>query len=328
MVAAIFKVKKLQEKLNVIKKLIVASKESRTIALDFEILDTAGEGSFSKVYRVRNRLDGALYAVKKNKKPMMNNSAQLDSLREVYSLAALQSHPNIVRYYGAWLEGSRGGEYLCIQTEFFDQGTLAESHVEQGKAMAEDKLILVCRDIGRALQYMHSRGLVHLDVKPDNIFHGVRGFEAVFVLGDFGLTCRADGSEGLKDGDSRYIAREALRYVQNGTEEMAFHLESRDIFSLGATLYELAVGTPNAGSGDAWNRLRNNAQDIEHTLRLRGLSKDAAGLITLCLHKEASKRPSAKKLVKRTEEIMANNVEELRRQLEMCRRRIRSLEAA
>eukprot|EP00172_Hildenbrandia_rubra_P003362 Plantae.Rhodophyta-Hildenbrandia_rubra.ctg5275.p2 GENE.Plantae.Rhodophyta-Hildenbrandia_rubra.ctg5275~~Plantae.Rhodophyta-Hildenbrandia_rubra.ctg5275.p2 ORF type:complete len:661 (+),score=128.19 Plantae.Rhodophyta-Hildenbrandia_rubra.ctg5275:2-1984(+) len=302
------------EQVKAIKRLIVASKEPRYHSLDFEVLDVAGEGSFSFVFKVRSRMDGAVYAVKRNKKPMTNNDIHLKSLREVYTLAALQSHPNIVRYYSSWLEGIRAGEFLCIQTEFFEEGSLAKSLMKKNERVGNAKLTTIARDIAQALEYMHSCGLVHLDVKPDNIFQGFRGFETVYVLGDFGLACRSDGSDGVTDGDARYLAFEALKEYesQESEENTKARLESRDIFSLGATLYELATGVPNETHGEQWNWLRTaEAALVKESLLCGGVREEMACLIVACLAKEPSCRPTAAQLVHLVKGIISHTQNDL-----------------
>lgn len=59
-----------------------------------------------------------------------------------------------------------------------------------------------------ALQHVHALGLVHLDVKPDNIMRSLGG---AFKLGDFGHATKLDGSRGWTEGDARYLASEMLK---------------------------------------------------------------------------------------------------------------------
>lgn len=93
---------------------------SRFVA-DFEVVGTLGNGSFGCVYKVRNRMDRRMYAIKAAKREARGESDRDRMLQEVYALAALSGETtaaamHIVRYHHAWIEGNR----LYIQTELCD----------------------------------------------------------------------------------------------------------------------------------------------------------------------------------------------------------------
>lgn len=95
-----------------------------------------------------------------------------------------------------------------------------------------------CLQIARALQYIHERGIAHLDVKPENIY----AKNGIYKLGDFGCATLLDNSLPIEEGDARYMPQEILN-------EKYDHLDKVDIFSLGVSVYELLRGTslPEAG---------------------------------------------------------------------------------
>jgi hypothetical protein len=99
--------------------------------------------------------------------------------------------------------------------------------------------------ICKGLDFMHERGIAHLDVKPDNIY--VRN--GIYKLGDFGCATLVNRSLAIEDGDSRYMPPEML----NDKYE---HLDKVDIFSLGAAVYELIRGTPLPESGSHFTSIR------------------------------------------------------------------------
>lgn len=99
--------------------------------------------------------------------------------------------------------------------------------------------------MAKALSHIHAKGLVHLDLKPDNIYV----LDGVFKLGDFGCATRIDGSLSFEEGDARYIPLEFLN-------EDYTHLCSVDMFSLGASIYELATGVTLPSSGPTYKALR------------------------------------------------------------------------
>lgn len=96
-----------------------------------------------------------------------------------------------------------------------------------------------------ALDFIHSKGVVHLDLKPDNIYV----LKGVYKLGDFGRATRADGSLSIEEGDARYMPLEILNddYTQ---------LPKVDMFALGATIYEMARRSPLPSSGPNFQALR------------------------------------------------------------------------
>jgi len=99
--------------------------------------------------------------------------------------------------------------------------------------------------ICEGLDFIHERGVAHLDVKPDNIYFR----NGIYKLGDFGCATLINRSLAIEDGDSRYMPPEML----NDKYE---HLDKVDIFSLGAAVYELIRGTPLPESGPHFTSLR------------------------------------------------------------------------
>lgn len=99
--------------------------------------------------------------------------------------------------------------------------------------------------MAKALHFMHEKGIAHLDVKPENIYFK----EGIYKLGDFGCATLTDKSLRVEEGDSRYMPPEML----NDKYE---HLDKVDIFSLGASVYELVKGSPLLDSGPQFSNLR------------------------------------------------------------------------
>jgi len=166
---------------------------------DFEVVREIGAGSFGTVRKVRSRIDGCLYAVKstrarpsarpapgcrvasETRRLNVRTLAQAQfrgqlhrdrTLKEVFALAALSARDegaeglrHIVRYYQAWIEDER----LYIQTELCDASL--ESRVRRGRFLPTPPAVWsFLRQMLLALELLHARGLVHLDLKPGNIF--------------------------------------------------------------------------------------------------------------------------------------------------------------
>ncbi len=173
---------------------------------DFEILDTLGNGSFGTVYKCRQRVDGRLYAVKAAKRRAKGRADRERMLKEVVALAELSDAAgttafHILRYHQAWMEEDK----LHIVTELCTSTLQIEMHsgIFRGNTKRLYKLL---REMLLALRLIHQHDLVHLDIKPENIF--VR--EDTFKLGDFGLVSKVSVQDDVEEGDSRYMCMDLL----------------------------------------------------------------------------------------------------------------------
>lgn len=123
-------------------------------------------------------------------------------------------------------------------------------------------LILKFAQIAKALQFVHGRGIAHLDVKPDNIYIK----NGVYKLGDFGCATLIDKSLPIEEGDARYMPQEILN-------EKYDHLDKVDIFSLGAAIYELIRGSPLPESGSQFLKEGKLPLLPGHSLQFQNLLK-------------------------------------------------------
>lgn len=138
-----------------------------------------GEGSFGIVYKVRSRIDDKYYAVKQFKS---SHNMQY-GVAEVKNLEKVGDHDNCVKFYMAWEEC----KIVHILMEYC-QLSLAQYAI-LAENVPEDQLWEILYDILNALEYLHGKQLVHLDVKPGNILMS-NGF---YKLTDFGLLVDLNG---------------------------------------------------------------------------------------------------------------------------------------
>ncbi|XP_031496624.1 wee1-like protein kinase isoform X2 [Nymphaea colorata] len=243
---------------------------------DFHELEEIGCGNFSRVFKVLKRTDGCMYAVKHTIKQLHQETERRRALMEVQALAAVGFQRNIVGYYTSWFEN----EQLYIQMELCDHSL---SLSRSGPLLpSEGEVLEAMHQVAEALHLLHERGIVHLDVKPDNIY--VK--DGVYKLGDFGCATLKDGSIQIEEGDARYMPLEIL----NDKHE---HLDRVDIFSLGASIYELVKGSPLPASGSHFLALREGKLSL-----LPGYSLQFQNLLKIMMDPDPRKRPSAKELLK------------------------------
>jgi len=257
-----------------------------------------GKGQFSTVYRVQNRIDQCLYAVKKTKR--ISRSMRQTQLREVFALANVSMEaaccPNIVRYFSSWLEDG----CLHIQTELCEcslRDRLAQRRrKEAGEArFSETELVQVLRQVSNGLKVLHSCNFVHLDIKPDNILAS-RGPEGCYKIADLGLAVAAMGSgcDDISEGDCRYLAREVLR----GDLSV---LPKADVFALGLVCYELATNPRELPcNGEEWHRLRDGLLDVD---LLAPLSEPFLALLNRMVHNLPAQRPPCEEIARHPPDV-------------------------
>jgi wee1-like protein kinase len=243
-----------------------------------------GEGSFGTVYQVLSKLDGCIYACKVARRPAQGTADLNRMLREVYALAALSDTADpaifhIVRYHQAWMEQDR----LYIQTELCT-GTLGQEI--QRNQLSEVRRFKLLREVLLALAFIHRHGMVHLDIKPENIF--VKNDQ--YKLGDFGLVAKVFDKD-VEEGDARYMSMELL----SGNHDSDW--TKSDIFSLGATLYEICLGQALPMNGATWQNLRSG-QLSAAALQPPTTSVDLGTLITRMMHPDSTQRPAAAELLR------------------------------
>lgn len=253
---------------------------------DFQTISTLGSGSFGTVLKCISRLDGCFYAIKTTTRSMRGNFEKHRYLKEVHALSALCNQPekgtfHIVRYHQAWIEDG----HLYIQTELCDQGTLMQ-HLKSGETLSEDERWQLLREILLALELVHLSGMVHLDIKPDNIFIKNNHYK----LGDFGLASTTSNVENdIEEGDARYMPRELL-----DDNNCSLDLTKCDIFSLGVTMYEVCRGHPVPCDGQEWQDLRSSKFSP-----LIDTSYEMQEVIKEMMHPDPNRRPSASELLRR-----------------------------
>ncbi|XP_006873951.1 PREDICTED: membrane-associated tyrosine- and threonine-specific cdc2-inhibitory kinase [Chrysochloris asiatica] len=245
----------------------------------FQQVGRLGRGSYGEVFKVRSKEDGRLYAIKRSMSPFRGPKDRARKLAEVGGHEKVGQHPCCVRLERAWEEGG----LLYLQTELC--GPSLQQYCEtRGAGLPEAQVWAYLRDTLLALAHLHGQGLVHLDIKPANIFLGPRGH---CKLGDFGLLVELGtvGPGEAQEGDPRYMAPELLQ-GSYGT--------AADVFSLGLTILEVACNVELPHGGEGWQQLRQGYLPPEFTA---GLSSELRHALTIMLEPDPTLRTTAESLL-------------------------------
>ena len=260
-----------------------ASEVSR-FRTDFTDVGHIGKGSFSDVFKVRSRIDGQIYAIKRLKKQCATeadrNRCEAEARVHASLAYALDSDPllssHIVRYHTSWFEDGR----LFLQTEFCP-ASLPDLIADRGGPLLEKTVIQMMKDVAKGLKFLHSLDLVHLDVKPANILVSTRGS---FKIGDLGLVSPSGEPAEVTSGDARYLPREIL--LNNFKQ-----LPKADIFSLGASALECMLAQRLEAEGEEWHRLRDGHLPLEEMRE--HFSEPVVSLVRLMMAPDPEQRPDA-----------------------------------
>ncbi len=196
----------------------------------YEIVERIGEGGMADVYRANDVVDGKPVAVKILKKEFAENEEFLRRFRNESKATALLSHPNIVKIYDVGFSD----RIQFIVMEYIDGITLNE-YIEQSGVLDWRDAVHFVTQILRALQHAHSKGIVHRDIKPQNIMMLRDGTIKVM---DFGIAkfAREEGKTGTDKaiGTVHYISPEQARGAATDAKS--------DLYSVGVMLYEMLTG--------------------------------------------------------------------------------------
>jgi len=202
----------------------------------YEVIEKEhGEGGFGRVSKNRDKILDRLVAVKQLK--VLDEEARERFRREAKALAKM-SHPHIPAIYDVRFSDDRMEIYFA-----FVEGRPLRDIIEQGAIPSMDRARRWFTQVAAALEHAHGKGIVHRDVKPDNII--VSADDANALLVDFGIALTADDVKKLT-GTHYIIGTPAYMSPEQSNGEK---LDGRsDLYSLGITLYETLCGhLPHAG---------------------------------------------------------------------------------
>lgn len=214
----------------------------------YRVLREAGRGGMAIVYVARDLKHGRDVAVKALRPELTAVLGRKRFLREI-EIAARLRHPNVVPLYDSGEihadpadgEGATAGSSILYYVMPYEAGHSLRERLERDGPLPIDDAVRILRDICEALAHAHQHGIVHLDIKPDNVL--LAGRHAMVT--DFGVARAVSeatveptlGLSGIALGTAAYMAPE-----QAANDPLVDH--RTDIYAVGALAYELLEGSP------------------------------------------------------------------------------------
>ena len=196
----------------------------------YEIHELLGVGGMAYVYKAYDRVEGRWVAIKILKEEFSNNSDFLRRFRNESKAIAVLNHPNIVKVYDV----SFGDQIQYIVMEFIDGITLKE-YIEQEGTIRWQEAVHFTTQILMALECAHEKGIIHRDIKPQNIM----------LLQDGSIKVADFGIARFLQSETQTMTDKAIGSVHYIAPEQAsgdYITDKADIYSVGVMLYEMLTG--------------------------------------------------------------------------------------
>jgi formylglycine-generating enzyme required for sulfatase activity/serine/threonine protein kinase/Leucine-rich repeat (LRR) protein len=205
---------------------------------DFEVIKVLGQGGMGVVYLARNRMMDRLEVLKVVNRSLLDRPGAVERFQQEIRSAARLLHPNIVAAHSV----PRLGDLLVFAMEYVDGQDLSQVVKRRGP-LPVTNATFYAHQVALGLQHAHEKGMVHRDIKPNNLILAIEGKKHIVKILDFGLakaTSEKGDDHGLTKtgqmlGTPDYIAPEQTLDAQKADIRA-------DIYSLGCTLYYLLAG--------------------------------------------------------------------------------------
>ncbi|MGN0269441.1 MAG: Stk1 family PASTA domain-containing Ser/Thr kinase [Candidatus Weimeria sp.] len=194
----------------------------------YEIIEKIGSGGMSDIYRAKDHSLGRDVAIKVLKSDFAQDSSFVTKFRAEAQSAAALEHPNIVNIYDV---GSEDGLYYIVM-EYIEGITLKQYIAKKGR-LGYNEALSIAIQMARGIEAAHNKGIVHQDIKPQNIIISKEGKVKVT---DFGIA-RAANSNTIHAGSMGSVHYVSPEQARNG-----FVSYASDIYSLGIVMYEMVTG--------------------------------------------------------------------------------------
>ena len=248
----------------------------------YRLEERIGEGGMAAVYRALDLRTGHRVAVKFLRQELQANQEFLDRFRREATAASRMSHHNIVNLLD--IGDNPSAPYLVF--EFVDGKTLKEIIAEHGK-LPQGTAVQIAIRILSALRHAHEAGVIHRDIKPQNVLVDRQGY---IKVSDFGIARMVDTN--TQDGESRQSVMGSVHYFSPEQARGETATAASDLYSVGCVLYEMLTGRmPFEGE----TQVSLAMQHLQAEPRpVRELAPEVSAAVAAVVHKALAKDPAAR----------------------------------
>ncbi|KAF2626536.1 Pkinase-domain-containing protein [Macroventuria anomochaeta] len=270
------------------------------MAENYQVMEELGSGSFGKVYKAIERSTGETVAIKHI--DLEDSNEELADIQAEIALLSTCHSPYITEYKTSFVKGVK----LWIVMEYLGGGSAAD--LLAPGPMSEAHIAIMCRELLLGLDYLHSTGKIHRDIKAANVLLTDKG---KVKLADFGVAAQLTNMKSQRMtfvGTPFWMAPEVI-------QEAGYDFRA-DIWSLGITAMELAEGAPPYAGSHPMKVLFTIPKNPAPRLEGDQFSKEFKDFIAQCLIKDPDRRATAKELLEHKFVRRAGKVEALRELVE------------
>lgn len=252
---------------------------------DFEFQERVGRGASSVVFKAVRKADGRVYCIKEIDMAAVVPEEEEQAIREVNLLASFE-HPNVIRYYDSFVDD----EILHIVMEYAQHGTLADRlKAQEGKAMDEAQIWKWSIQVAVGLQHMHSRHVLHRDLKSANVFITAQQDAKIGDLGVSKVLSMTHEMAHTVVGTPYYLSPELC-------EGRPYNVKS-DVWAYGCILFEMCSGGAPPFVASNQGALILQIISGEYQSVPGRYSRELIQLIESCLTKDAKLRPTSAQII-------------------------------
>eukprot|EP01117_Protostelium_nocturnum_P013726 TRINITY_DN5155_c0_g1_i1.p1 TRINITY_DN5155_c0_g1~~TRINITY_DN5155_c0_g1_i1.p1 ORF type:complete len:433 (-),score=175.41 TRINITY_DN5155_c0_g1_i1:61-1359(-) len=198
---------------------------------DFDFLRLVGRGGYGKVYQVRKRDNGQIYAMKVLRKDFLIETNNVGYTKMEKDILRTVNHPYIVKLHYAFQSDSQ----VCMVMDFLNGGQVYY-HMKDTSMFTEKVVMFYGAQIVLALEHLHSLDIIHRDLKPENILFDGKGN---ISLTDFGLS-----KDAMKEGKRTSTFCGTIEYMAPEVIKGEGYGKPADWWSLGSLLFDMISGRP------------------------------------------------------------------------------------